>query len=131
VARVAADQLSKRERQIVEALYLLREGSVEQILRAIPQPPSYSAVRTTMNILVRKGILAYRKQGRKYVYFPVVSPEKARQSAVRHLLRTYFDGSIQQAVSGLLAADRRQLTDSDYNELVELIRKAREREGRK
>jgi BlaI family transcriptional regulator, penicillinase repressor len=121
-------QLSRRERQIVDSLYQMKEGSVESVRTAIPSPPSYSAVRSTMNILVRKGFIAYRRHGRKYVYFPVVSSGKARLSAVKHLLETYFDGSIQQTVSGLLTAERKRLTEIEYRELIELIEDARRRE---
>ncbi len=96
-----------------------------------PEPPGYSAVRAMMNILVRKGSLAYKKEGRKYLYFPVISPEKARRSVVTDLVRIYFGGSVQQAISGLLDADNIKLTESDHRKLVELIQKARRKESGK
>jgi predicted transcriptional regulator len=106
----------------------MKEASVESVRRAISSPPSYSAVRSTINILVRKGFIAYRKQGRKYIYFPLLSSGTARLSAVRHLLKTYFDGSIQQTVSGLLQAERKRITESEYEDLIALIENARRRE---
>ncbi len=124
-------RLSKRERQILEALYVLRRGTVTDVRAAIANPPSYSAVRTTMNILVAKGFLSFTPVGRSYTYFPVVSHEKARQSAVRHLLQTYFDGSVREAVVGLISADGSGLSEADYRELISLIRKARQGGGRK
>ena len=122
--------LSKRERQIMEALYLLRAAAVSDVRRALADPPSYSAVRTTLNILVRKGFLQTSAEGRRYLYSPVVSPEKARKSAVRHLLRTYFDGSVRDAILGLVEAGGEGLTESDYRALSSRIREARKKETR-
>lgn len=121
-------RVSKRERQIMEALYLLREGAVSDVRRSLADPPSYSAVRTTMNILVRKGFLSFRTEGRKYLYRPVVPHERARRTALRHLLKTYFDGSVREAVVGLIDADAARLEESDYRELIDVIQKARRKE---
>jgi BlaI family penicillinase repressor len=123
--------LSKRERQIIEAIYGMNTASVAEVRAAIPVPPGYSAVRAMMNILVRKGILSYRKEGRKYLHFPLVRRQKARQFAMKRLLEVYFDNSVSQAVSGLIQEDRRNLTDKDYAELIELIKEARKRESEK
>ncbi len=121
-------RLSKRERQIMETLYILRQGAVTDVRKALADPPSYSAVRTTMNILVSKGFLSFTSEGRRYRYSPVVPHEKARQTAVRHLLKTYFDGSVRDAVVGLISAGGSGLSDADYRALLALIRKARRRE---
>ena len=123
--------LSKRERQIIEAIYGMNAASVTEVRAAIPHPPSYSAVRAMMNILVRKEVLSYRKEGRKYLYFPLVRRQKARQFALKRLLEVYFDNSVPQAVSGLIQADRRKLTDEDYAELIQMIEEARRRESGK
>ncbi len=122
--------LSKRERQIMEALYLLRSGAVSDVRRALADPPSYSAVRTTMNILVRKGFLETTTAGRRYLYAPVVSHEKARKSAVRHLLATYFDGSVRDAILGLVDAGGDGLTEADFRALSARIRQVRRKEIR-
>jgi BlaI family penicillinase repressor len=131
VRQSPTDGLSKRERQIVEAMYGLNSASVAEVRSAIPDPPSYSAVRTMMNILVHKGSLSYRKVGRKYLYFPLVKRQRARQFALKRLLEIYFDNSVSQAVSGLIKADRRNLTDNDYADLIKLITEARKREPEK
>jgi len=122
--------LSKRERQIMEALYLLRGGGVSDVRRTLVDPPSYSAVRTTMNILVRKGFLEASKEGRRYRYAPVISAERARRSAVRHLLKTYFDGSVRDAVMGLVNAGGDNLSEDDYRALSAMIRQVRRKESR-
>lgn len=123
--------LSKRERQIMEAVYGGRTASAADVLASIPDPPSYSAVRATLGILVRKGLLSFRREGRRYVYVPCISHEQARKGAVKQLLRTYFDNSVAQAVSGLITADRGRLNDEDYAALIALIEKERKKENRK
>jgi BlaI family transcriptional regulator, penicillinase repressor len=123
--------LSKRERQIIEAIYSMTKASVAEVRSAIPDPPSYSAVRAMMNILVRKGILSFSKEGRKYLYFPLVRRGKARQFAMKRVLEIYFDNSVHEAVSGIIQADRGKLTDQDYAELIELIKRERKRETEK
>ncbi len=120
-------RLSRRERQIMEVLYLRRSGAVSDVRGALPDPPSYSAVRTTMNILVRKGFLATKADGRRYLYSPILPHETARSTAVRHLLKTYFDGSVRDAVMGLIDEHGRGLGEKDYRELLAMIRKARGR----
>lgn len=120
--------LSKRERQIMEAIYSRKKASVADVRADIPAPPGYSGVRATLNVLVAKGLLSYRRAGRRYVYASTISHQKARQSAIRHLLSTYFDNSIEAALVALLRADRRRLAEADYRKLVELINNA-EKEG--
>jgi BlaI family transcriptional regulator, penicillinase repressor len=117
--------LSKRERQIMEAIFLMRAATVRDVRNGLTKPPSYSAVRTTMNILVRKGFLISQPQGRKYLYRPVVSPESTRRNAARHLLKIYFEGSVREAVLGLIDADAQRLGEEDYRELIALLRRAR------
>ena len=125
------DQLGKRERQIAELIYGMKEGSVEDVRTVMGSPPSYSAVRTTLNTLVRKGFLRMKKSGRKYLYSPGVAPEAASRHAVRSLIRTHFNNSIEQAVSGLLSSQEARLTDGDYARLIALIRKAKSEERRR
>jgi predicted transcriptional regulator len=124
------DQLGKRGRQIAELIYGMKEGSVEDVRKAMSRPPSYSAVRTTLNILVVKGFLQMKKSGRKFLYSPVVAPEAASRHAIQSLVQTYFNNSIEQAVTGLLSADEARLTDQEYARLIALIRKAKS-EGRR
>ena len=120
--------LSKRQRQIMEAIYRLNQASVEDVRRAIPDPPSYSAVRTTMNILADRGLLSRAPSGRKFLYSPTIPHREARRSAIEHLLRTYFDNSIELAVAALIRTDRGGLTEEEYRSLLALIEKARKGE---
>ena len=118
--------LSKRERQIMEVIYRWRSASVNEVLRAIPSPPSYSAVRAIMNILEDKEFLKHRKEGRKYIYSPTIPHKRAMRSAVKHLLQTYFNNSIEEAVRALVEIDSKKLTETGFDRLAELIEKARQ-----
>jgi len=121
--------LSKRERQIMEAIYSRKSAAAAEVRSAIPDPPSYSAVRATLEVLVDKGLLTHRREGRRYVYIPTISPGRARQAAIRQLLETYFGDSVEAVVAALLRMDRKRLSEADYRRLIELIQEA-EKEGR-
>lgn len=118
-------QLSRRERQIMDAAYRLGRASAAEILREIPEPPSYSAVRALLRILVDKGHLRFDQDGPRYVYSPTVSRRKARSGALEQLVRTFFDGSPAQAVTALLDASRDKLSRAELDELAALIDAAR------
>jgi BlaI family penicillinase repressor len=115
--------MSKRERQIVEAIYARKTASAAEVRAAIPDPPSYSAVRATLSVLVRKGLLTHRRQGRRYFYAPTIPHEQARVSALRHMVETYFDGSVNAALAALIRVDHTQISNEDYRSLREMIRK--------
>ncbi len=121
--------LSKRERQVMEAIFSRKKATAAEVLGRIPQPPSNSAVRATLRVLVGKGLLVYRREGRRYLYAPTISHRRAGLSAARHLLGTYFENSIAAALTAMLQADRKRLTDADYQRLLELIRES-EKGGR-
>jgi len=121
--------LSKRERQMMDAIYSRKGSTASEVWKAIPQPPSYSAVRATLKILENKGFLTHRKQGRKFLYLPTIPHQRAKQSALRQLLETYFDGSVEAAVAALIRVDRKKLSEAEYRRLIELIQKA-EKENR-
>jgi predicted transcriptional regulator len=118
-------QLSRRERQIMEIVYKLGRASVSDVVGAMPDAPSYSAVRTTINLLEAKGCLKHAEVGRKYVYSPTVAREKARRSALQGLLQTFFDGSVEQAVTSLLNLHQDRLSDEDLDRLARLIERAK------
>ena len=120
--------LSKREGQIMEVIYRWRSASVYEVLWAIPNPPSYSAVRTILNILEDKGFLKHRKEGRKYIYFPTIPLKRAMRSAVKQLLQTYFNNSTEEAVRALVEIDSKNLTKAEFDRLAELIERARQAE---
>jgi predicted transcriptional regulator len=90
--------LPKRERQIVDALYQLGEGTVSEVIAHLPDPPSYSAVRATLRVLEDKGVVRHRVDGPRYVYIPALATNKAAGAAVKHLVTTFFAGSAEQAV---------------------------------
>lgn len=121
--------LGRRERQIMEVVYARGEASVADVLAALPDPPSYSAVRAMLNLLEEKGRLTHKEVGRKFVYLPTIAPEKARRSALQSLLQTFFGGSVTQAVASLIELDRGQLSAEELERLARLIEDAK-KEGR-
>ena len=120
--------LSRRERQIMDLLFQRGEATVAEVMDGIPDPPSYSAVRAMLRILEEKGQVRHREDGPRYVYQPVVAREAARKSAVRHLLRTFFDGSVEQAMAALLDTSDRKLSGEEIDRLSRLIEQ-RKKEG--
>jgi predicted transcriptional regulator len=124
------DTFSRRERQIMDVVYRLGEASVADVLVALPSAPSYSAVRALLRILHEKGHLRRRKVGRKHVFSPTVAAGRARRSALRNVLRTFFDGSVERAVASLLDLEARNLDDAELDRLQRLIESARKGEER-
>ncbi len=122
-------QLSRRERQIMEIVYQRGTASVADVIEAMDEPPSYSAVRTIMNLMVDKGFLKYKGEGRKYVYFPAVARDKASRSALKNVLETFFSGSVAQAVVSLINANKDKMSDEELDRLAKLIDEAKGREG--
>ena len=124
-----AAKLTRRERQIMDILYRDGEATVADVMAQLPDPPSYSAVRATMNVLEEKGHVRHRQDGPRYVYLPAVSRDRARRAALNHLLQTFFDGSPESAVVALLQMSDTTLSPSDFERLAGEVRKARQ-EGR-
>ena len=120
-----ADRLSRRERQIMDAVYRRREATAAEIRSELPDPPSYSAVRATLRVLEAKGHLSHRDDGTRYIYRPTVPAETARRSAMRRLLGTFFDGSPSRAVATLLDMEGDRLDDGELARLAELVEAAR------
>ncbi len=122
--------LSRRERQIMDIVYRDREATARDVLAALPDPPSYSAVRGLLRVLVDKGHLRHRRRdGVKYVYSATVPKDQARRSALRRMLATFFEGSAEQAVAALLDLSQDELSDADLERLAKRIDEVRE-EGR-
>ena len=121
--------LSRRERQIMEIVYGRGSATAADVLESMPDPPSYSAVRAMMRILEEKGHLTHRHDGPRYVYSPVVPRTAARQSALKQLVKTFFDGSATQAVAALLDMSESRLSAAEADQLATLIEKAK-REGK-
>ncbi len=121
------DPLSRRERQILDILYAKSMATAAEVLDALPDPPSYSAVRALLRILEEKGHARHDTQGTRYVYLPVVPRERARNSALTRIVQTFFDGSAAQAAAALV--DSGSLSDEELAKLSSLIARAR-KEGR-
>ena len=121
------EALSRRERQIMDIVYRRGEATAAQILDDLSDPPSYSAIRALLRILVDKKHLQHREDGPRYVYSPVLSRQTARARALSQVVNTFFDGSALKAASALLGSSQRKLSKSELDELSALIDAARKR----
>jgi predicted transcriptional regulator len=121
--------LSRRERQIMDLLYRLGRATAAEIHASLADPPSYSAVRAMLRVLEDKKHIRHEEKDLRYVFIPLVPREKARRSAVRHMLDTFFEGSPEQAVATLLDVSARNLTNEEIDRMAARIEKAR-KEGR-
>jgi len=119
-------QLSKRERQIMDAIFEAGELSAQEVKSAIADAPSYSAVRALLAKLVEKGIVQFRDESGRYIYSPVVKQEVARSSALQKMVKTFFGGSATAAVNALLGMQDKKLTDDEIAELQAAIEKAKQ-----
>ena len=124
----AAAGLSRRERQIMDVIYRRGRATAAEVLEDIPDPPSYSAVRAMLRLLEEKGHLRHEQDGPRYVFLPIVNRDRARKSALTHVVRTFFDGSATEAVAALLN-DGGKLSEAELDRLSAMIEQARE-EGR-
>lgn len=120
-----ATSLSRRERQIMDILYRRGSGTAAEIKAELPEAPSYSAVRAMLRILEDKGHLKHHADGPRYVFTPVVARNAAQKSALRQMVRTFFDGSATQAVAALLDMSARNLSDDELEELGKLVEQAK------
>lgn len=122
---MALEGLSRRERQILEILYRNGKASASEVRAAMEDAPSYSAVRALLRILEEKGHVKHQAEGLKYVYLPVVNREKAKRSAVKHLVDTFFRDSPEQVVAALLDVSARRLSAEELDRMAAIIEKAR------
>jgi len=118
--------LSRREREIMDALFEAGELSAQEVRAVLPEAPGYSAVRALLAKLVEKKIIDFREDGLRYIYFPVMAQEEARASAMQKLLKTFFGGSTAAAVNALLGMNGEKLTTSEVSELKAAIEKAKQ-----
>ena len=118
--------LGRRERQIMEVVYRLGRASASDIRAQLPDPPSYSAVRGMLRLLEDKGHLDHAQEGIRHVYFPTVAGDEMRESAMRHVLRTFFAGSTAAAMAALLGASEEPPSDDELDALAKVIDRARE-----
>jgi len=121
--------LGRRERQLVEAIYRLGRATVSEVLAALPDPPSYSSVRAMLGKLERKGYVRHIEDGPRYLYLPAVPADRARRTAMRNLVDTFFQGSAEQAAVALLRMADADLDPATLARLAAQIERART-EGR-
>lgn len=122
-------ELSRRERQIMDAVYALGEATVNQVVETIPSPPTAMAVRRMMHILEEKGHLRRRENGREVVYGPRQAKDKAGRRAFERVLETFFGGSLEEALASHMHSRKDQVSDEERERLIALIQQAR-KEGR-
>lgn len=118
--------LGRRERQIMEVVYRLGRASASEVLAELPDPPSYSAVRGMLRLLEEKGHLRHAQEGIRHVYFPTVAADDIRESAMRHVLRTFFAGSTAAAMATLLETTDEPPSEEELDTLARMIEQARE-----
>ena len=116
------ESMSRRERQIMDIIFQQGKATAQEVLEALPDPPSYSAVRALLNTMEKKGLLTHTKESRKYVYEPVVAEKKARTNALSHLLETFFEGKPENLVASLLDPDDQGLDRKEIEEIRKMIR---------
>ncbi|HEY1338477.1 MAG TPA: BlaI/MecI/CopY family transcriptional regulator [Bryobacteraceae bacterium] len=117
--------LSRRERQIMDILYQRGRASASEIHEALPDRPTYSAVRAKLRVLEEKGHVRHEEAALRYVYLPTVARDTARKSALRHLVSTFFEGSVEQAVAALIDLSAAKLSQEDLDRISGLIEQAR------
>jgi len=126
---MALEGLSRRERQIMEVLYQRGKASAAEVREGIDDAPGYSAVRAMLRVLEEKGHVKHQAEGLKYVYVPVINREKAKRSALKNLLDTFFAESPEQVVAALLDVSSKRLTSEELDRMAEMIERAK-REGK-
>ena len=126
MAKTRTVDLTRRESQIMEILYRRRRATVEDIRAELPDAPSPSSVRKLLEIMIDRGLLAREYDGPRFVYFPAVKPEDASRSALRRLVRTFFDNSPGSAIAALLDMSSTELSPADYQHLNRLLKRVRE-----
>jgi BlaI family transcriptional regulator, penicillinase repressor len=122
--------LSRRERQIMDILYQLGRATAGDLMKALPGEPSDSTVRTQLRVLEQKGHVRHEEEGQKYVYVPVVPRRVVRKSALKHVVNTFFDGSVEKVVAALLGPDGGRLSDEELDRIAALVDKARAEESK-
>ena len=116
--------LARREREIMDVLYKLERASVGQVLAALPDRLNYSTVRAQLRVLEEKGHVRHEQHGLRYVYFAAVPRDVARRSALRHLVETFFDGSVENVVAALLGGEVSRISRKELDRLAHLITRA-------
>jgi BlaI family penicillinase repressor len=119
-------ELTRRERQVMNILHRRGPSTVSEIMDELPDPPTYSAVRSILRILSEKDVVRYREDGPRYVYLPAQSTERSQETALEHMVDTYFAGSTEQAVTALLRLSDADISETEIERLRAKIRSARQ-----
>ena len=114
----------------MEVLVRRGEATVAEVRSEMPDPPGYSAVRALLGVLVDKGAVKHRRRGRAYLYRPAVSPERARESALSHVVQTFFDGSVSEVIASLVNLSDRSLSADEIARLQALINEKKRKKNR-
>jgi BlaI family transcriptional regulator, penicillinase repressor len=120
-------KLSRRERQVMDIVYGRSSATAVEIHEALPDPPTFSATRAIIRTLEEKGHLRHEEQGLRYVYVPVIPAEKAKRTALTHMIGTFFQGSPSQLLAALLDPASGKLPDEELDRLERLVREAKGR----
>ena len=120
--------LSRRERQIMDILYQRGRASAAEIHQALPDAPTYSAVRAKLRVLEEKGHVKHQEESLHYVYLPTVARQTACRSALRHMISTFFEGSVEQAVAALLDLSAADLSSRELDRIQEIVNRAKEKD---
>jgi BlaI family transcriptional regulator, penicillinase repressor len=126
IKRTPTEDLTRRERQVMDILHRRGESTVAEIMAELPDPPTYSAVRSILRILCDKKLIAYKEDGPRYVYFPAEPTEQTREDVLEHVVRTYFAGSTEQAMTALLRMSDGDVSEAEIGRLRDRIRHARQ-----
>ena len=129
MTKPSPSSLTRREREIMDILYRRGRATAAEVLEDMADPPTYSAVRALLRILEDEGHIKHVQDGPRYVYLPAVARNDARKNALSHVVTTFFDGSIEQAVAALVESSRSKLSKEELERLAQLIDKAK-KEGR-
>ncbi|WP_394821830.1 BlaI/MecI/CopY family transcriptional regulator [Pendulispora albinea] len=124
-----AKSLTRREREIMDIIYRRGRATAQEVLEELPKPPSYSAVRALLRLLEERGHVTHAQEGQRYVYSAAVPRRDARKSALAHVVKTFFGGSVHQTMSALVESSRTKLSRDELDRLSEIIDRAK-KEGR-
>ena len=130
MAKALLPALSRRERHIMDILFRLGRATAEEVRQELSGHPSYSTVRTQLRVLEEKGHVRHDEQGRRFVYLPAVPRAAARKTALRHVMDTFFDGSVEKVVTALLGGEAARVTDEELNRILDLVAKAKKEGSR-
>jgi predicted transcriptional regulator len=117
--------LTRRERHIMDILFRLGRATADEVMLELAGKRSYSTIRTQLRVLEHKGYVRHEERGRQFVYSPSLPLRTARKSALRHVVDTFFDGSVEKVVAALLGGEATRVSEKDLDRIVELVSKAR------